>query len=320
MDEIQTDCISVVVPAYNEAESLPHLIKALASVLTPMGNDYELLVVDDGSRDATYDVLKALCLEHAALRVLRCRRNFGKATALNEGFRSVQGSIVITMDADMQDNPLEIPRLLERLEEGYDMVVGWKQDRQDSWIKCHSSRLFNCATTLISGLSIHDFNSGFKVFRREVVDNINVYGEMHRYIPAIAYWKGFTVAEVPVQHQARKFGRTKYGPERFLRGFFDLLTVAFLTKYAGRPMHFFGKLGLVQMLIGLGICLHLTIVKMQGGFIAFRPLLTLGVMLLILGALFLSTGFLGEMIVYLFRNQGRSISRHIIKEEFRTDD
>ncbi|NCC51434.1 MAG: glycosyltransferase [Spartobacteria bacterium] len=320
MQEIMSDCISIVIPAYNEAESLPELIGALTAVMTPLGRAYEVWVVDDGSTDATMETLRRLRGEYDALRVIRCRRNFGKSSALNVGFRSIKGRIVITLDADMQDDPAEIPKLLARLEEGADLVVGWKQDRQDSWLKCASSRLFNRITALVSGLSLHDFNCGLKAFRREVVDALALYGEMHRYIPALAHWKGFAVTEIPVRHEARRYGCSKFGPERFLRGFFDLLTVAFLTKYAGRPMHFFGKLGVAQILIGLGICLHLTIIKLRGGFIAFRPLLSLGVLMLILGVLFLSTGFLGEMIVYLFRNRNREIAAHIIKEELGPHD
>lgn len=305
--------ISVVIPVKDEAESLPELAASLARVLPPLAPRHEIVFIDDGSTDGSLEVLQRLAETQPALRIFECRKNFGKATALDVGFRVARGDVVITMDADLQDDPDEIPRLLAKLQEGFDLVVGWKERRQDPWHKTLPSKLFNAVTSLVSRLKLHDFNCGLKAYRREVCENLSVYGELHRYLPALAYWKGFRVAEIPVNHRARRFGRSKFGAERYLRGFFDLLTVAFITKYVGRPMHFFGRVGLVLIVAGIAILGYLTAIKIGGAYIALRPLLWLGVLLLIIGMLFLSTGLLGEMIVYLHRSRDRRIPGHVVR-------
>ena len=231
------------------------------------------------------------------VHLIAFRKNFGKAAALQAGFRNSKGDIVITMDADLQDDPKEIPRFIEKLEEGYDLVSGWKKERHDPLEKRLPSKLFNRVTAHLSGVHLHDFNCGFKAYRREVVDSIDVYGELHRYIPVLAYRKGFRITEITVEHHAREFGKSKYGLERYLRGLFDSMTVAFLGKFYDRPMYFFGKIGLVLCVIGGVICAYLTALWCMGQGIGSRPLLLLGVLFLILGVQMFSTGFIGDMLV-----------------------
>ncbi len=306
--------ISVVVPVLNERESIEELQAALVRTIEGSGQPFEVLWIDDGSTDGSGEVLKRIARGDPRARVFHCRKNFGKSVALDVGFRNARGRRIVTIDSDLQDDPEEIPSLLAKLDEGFDLVSGWKADRQDPLAKTVSSRLFNAATRVVSGLKLHDFNCGLKAYRRELIECISLYGEMHRYIPALAHWKGFRVAEIPVRHRPRRHGVSKFGAERYLRGLFDLMTVAFLTKYAGRPMHFFGKPGLAMSLVGLAISLHMLVLKLRGEYLSFRPLLTLGVLLLILGMVILSTGFLGELIVYLFRVRDLRIPPHVIRE------
>ena len=308
--------LSVVVPVFNEERSLSELADALEKVLPALAGAYEILFVDDGSGDGSLQVLRRLSASNERIRSFELRKNFGKSTALDVGFRMARGDVIVTMDADLQDDPQEIPQLLAKLDEGYDLVVGWKMRREDPWSKRMASRIFNAVTALVSRVRIHDFNCGLKAFRAEVVQNVSMYGELHRYIPALAHWKGFKVCEIPVKHHVRKYGRSKYGPERYLRGFFDLLTVAFITKFTGRPLHFFGVIGLMLIVPGSLICAYLLAVKITGGFIALRPLLTLGVLMLILGMVFLSTGLLGEMIVYLFRSRDARLPGHVVRNTY----
>lgn len=308
--------LSVVVPVLNEERSLPALVDALEKVLPALAGAYEILLVDDGSSDGSLEVLRRLSAANERIRSFELRKNFGKSTALEVGFRKVRGDVVVTIDADLQDDPQEIAQLLAKLDEGYDLVVGWKVRREDRWSKRMASRIFNAVTALVSRLRIHDSNCGLKAFRKEVVQNLRMYGELHRYIPALAHWKGFKVCEIPVKHHPREYGRSKYGPERYLRGFFDLLTVAFISKFIGRPLHFFGVIGLTLIVPGLLICAYLLAVKITGGFIALRPLLTLGVLLLILGMVFLSTGLLAEMIVYLFRSRDSRLPEHVVRNTY----
>jgi glycosyltransferase involved in cell wall biosynthesis len=286
--------LSVVVPVFNEEGSLQELHRQLGEALA--GEAYEIIFVDDGSRDGSWEVLGALCRGDPHVRVLRFGRNLGKAAALAAGFGEAQGEVIITIDADLQDDPAEIPRLLAALEEGYDLVSGWKKERRDPLSKTIPSRVFNWVTSWLTGIPLRDFNSGFKAYRRRLVQNLNVYGEQHRFIPAIAYWKGFRVAEIPVSHRPRLWGKSKYGMGRFLAGFMDLLTVLFLTRFHRRPMHVFGILGLLAFLSGLGISIHLTYIWFQGEPIGTRPLLMLGVLLMVLGVQFFGIGLLAEMI------------------------
>ena len=286
--------LSLVVPLYNEAESLRPLYVSIRESLGE--GDYELLFVDDGSTDGSLAVLKELQQRDARLRIICFARNFGKAEALAMGFREARGEVVITMDADLQDDPKEIPTLISTLAQGYDLVSGWKQHRQDPITKTVPSRVFNLVTSFCTGIRLHDFNSGFKAYRRRVVNELNVYGELHRFLPVLAYWKGFRVTEVPVVHHHRRFGKSKFGPQRFLSGALDLLTVVYLTRFQRKPLHLFGSLGLIALAAGVGIDLYLTSVWLRGEPIGTRPLLQLGVLLVVTGIQFLSLGLLGEMV------------------------
>ena len=292
--------VSVVVPAYSEAESLPELVDGVRGACEEADLSFRLWIVDDGSRDHTWDVVQSLHEADGRMLGLRFRRNYGKSAALAVGFERAQGRYVVTMDADLQDDPAEIPALIEMLEEdGHDLVSGWKKNRKDPLSKTIPSRFFNWITRLFSGLPLHDFNCGLKAYRREVVKSVNVYGELHRYIPLLAKWEGYDrITEKEVQHHPRKYGETKFGVERFIQGFLDLITVVFLTRYAVRPMHFFGSLGTVAFVAGFGINLWLSIDKLVfGNPLGDRPLLLLGLLLILFGAQMFSTGLLGEMII-----------------------
>ena len=289
--------LSIVVPVYNEAASLPELADQLRTACADYA--FEAWLVDDGSTDDSWDTIDALHNEDNRFKGIRLQRNYGKSAALAVGFEHVQGPQVVTLDADLQDDPNEIPALLDRLNEGYDLVSGWKKERQDPLSKTIPSRFFNGVTRLISGIPIHDFNCGLKAYRREVVQSINLYGELHRYIPLLAKWEGFDrITEKPVQHHPRKHGTTKFGVERFIRGFLDFVSVFFLTRFAARPMHFFGGVGTLCFVFGVAISMWLSIEKIVFGHpLGDRPLLLLGLLLILFGAQMFSTGLLGEMIV-----------------------
>ncbi|MFZ5517369.1 MAG: glycosyltransferase family 2 protein [Candidatus Zhuqueibacterota bacterium] len=289
--------ISVLIPLFNEEESLPELYNKLTEVLSQMKMSYELVFIDDGSTDDSYSVLEKIHQHDSRIRVYQFRKNYGKSAAMTYGFKKVQGKIIITMDADLQDDPEEIPNLIETLNQGYDMVSGWKKKRYDPFIKRTTSRFFNWVTGKMSGLKIHDFNCGLKAYRCEVVKEIQIYGQLHRFIPVLAYWSGYKVGERVVKHHARKFGVTKFGPWRFMAGLFDLVTVIFLNKFKRRPLHLFGSLGLIFLVIGLAINLILAIQRIFAHqYLSNRPLLFLGVLLVIIGIQFISIGLLGEMI------------------------
>lgn len=288
--------LTVVVPLLNEAESLPGLYAELSDVLGSIGLPYELIFVDDGSTDGSARVLAELYSTDRRVRVVQFRRNFGKSAALDAGFQVARGEAVITMDADLQDMPAEIPKLLDSLDAGNDLVSGWKFPRLDPLSKRLPSSVFNAVVRSMTGVPLHDFNCGFKVYRAEVVSEIHLYGELHRYVPVLAHWRGFKVAEVKVAHRPRRFGKSKFGARRFTRGFFDLLTVLFLTQYNRRPLHFFGWFGMAGLAAGFAINLYLAVLKFMGHPIGNRPLLTLGVLLMIFGALLVVFGLLAEMI------------------------
>lgn len=288
--------ISVVIPVYNEAESLVALHEQLGQSLAGVGGEYEIIFVDDGSRDGSFEVLEGLHQADGRVKVIQFRRNFGKSAALAAGFAEAQGEIIFTLDADLQDDPVEIPRFLEKLEQGYDLVTGWKFPRLDPLSKTLPSKLANFTIRTTSGIQIHDFNCGFKAMRREVAEEITLYGEMHRYIPVLAHQRGFRVGEIKVKHHPRRFGQSKYGIERLLRGLFDFMTVSFLTRFTRRPLHFFGWLGIISFSVGFLIDLYLVIVKLMGNLIGDRPLLMLGTLLIIIGVQFVSFGLLAEMI------------------------
>jgi len=294
--------LSIVIPVYNEEDSLPKLYAILlASTLKSIEahtiTSYEIWFVDDGSTDSSVEVIKRLIADDNNIHLICFRKNFGKARALQAGFRHIEGDIVITMDADLQDDPKEINRFIEKIDEGFDVVSGWKYNRLDPLEKKLPSRLFNKVTSVLSGVKLHDFNCGFKAYRKEVVKSIDIYGEMHRYIPVLANRKGFKITEITVEHHKREHGTSKYGWERYLRGLFDSMTTSFLLKFYDRPMYFFGRLGLALLLVGLIICVWLTGLWVMGDTIGGRPLLVLGVLCIILGVQSISTGFIGDIIV-----------------------
>lgn len=294
--------ISVVIPLLDEARSLQELYERVTLTLSSLERSFELLFVDDGSVDGSFAVLERLHQQDQRVKVIQFRKNFGKAAALSAAFKEVKGDLVVTMDADLQDVPEEIPRLLATLEEGYDLVSGWKTKRRDPLSRRLASRIFNLVVAVLTGIRLHDFNSGFKCYRREVTRELKLYGELHRYIPVLACWRGFCVAEVEVQHQARRYGRSKYSGARIFRGFFDLLTVMTLTRYSQRPLHLFGLLGLSLITIGLAIDLYLTGMWFYGRWLGNRPLLLLGVLLLIIGIQLVFFGLLAELIGYTTQN------------------
>ncbi len=289
--------ISVVVPVHDEERTVALLFEELQAALEPLDRPWEVLFVDDGSVDGTFAALTRLHSQHEEVRVVRLRRNFGKAAALQAGFTQSRGEVVVTIDGDLQDDPAEIPRLLAKLEEGFDLVSGWKTRRQDSWRRRWLSKIFNFTASRMSGLHLHDMNCGFKAYRSEVVKGLRLYGELHRFIPVLAHYRGYRIAELPVNHRPRNHGRSRYGVERYLRGFFDLLSVSFLGRYGHRPLHLFGGLGLLLGLSGTGILLYLTGVKIAGEAIGKRPLLILGVLLVVVGIQLFSLGLLSEMII-----------------------
>lgn len=296
---VQSLEISVLVPVLNEAATVLELAERVARVLGELGLSFEVVFVDDGSRDGTAAEVRAAHERDPRVKLVRLRRNFGKAAALSAGFDFSHGRLIITMDGDLQDDPSEIPRLLEELErEDLDLVSGWKRQRRDPVRKRLPSKLFNWVTRRLAGIALHDFNSGFKVYRREVLEQIAVYGELHRYIPVLASRRGFAVGEVPVTHHPRRHGVSKYGWDRFYKGLLDLITVLFITRYTRRPLHLFGAVGLVFLAAGFGINLYLAILWLGGSTLSQRPLLLLGVLLMLLGIQVLTTGLLGEMITF----------------------
>ncbi len=290
--------ISIVVPLYNEEESLRPLAREIKKVLSGTFNNFEVLFIDDGSTDKSLKELQQLHNEDRRNKYISFQKNYGKSAALQVGFQQATGDIIITMDADLQDDPNEIPNLIRKLDEGFDMVSGWKKVRFDPLIKKYSSRFFNGVTRLSSGIKIHDFNCGLKAYKKAVVKNVLVYGELHRYIPVLAHWQGYSVSEVPVKHHPRRFGKTKFGISRFFKGFIDLVTVVFVTRYIKRPMHLFGFLGALSFLAGFIVNGYLTYEWFRGQVLSNRPMLFLGILLIIVGVQFFSTGLLGELMVH----------------------
>jgi len=289
--------VSVVIPLYNEEESLVELSVSLKKVMDSLRTSWEVLFIDDGSTDRSYSKLQEIHRVNSRFKCIRFKRNYGKSAALQEGFKAATGDYVITMDADLQDDPEEIPNMITKLNEGFDLVSGWKKVRKDPFIKKHTSRLFNLVTSMMVGLRLHDYNCGLKAYVKDIVKNIKVYGEMHRYIPALAHLSGYKVTEIPVVHHERKYGRTKFGVSRFINGIFDLITVIFTTQYMKRPLHLFGFIGLLSFFAGFGILAYLTVMKfVESVPISGRPLFFVGILFAIVGVQFFSIGLIGEMI------------------------
>ncbi len=291
--------VSVLIPLFNEEESLRPLYAEIKDALKKISIDYEILFFDDGSTDTSLEIIKELAKKDPKIKFISFRKNYGKSAALQLGFKAVTGDAVITMDADLQDDPAEIPNLLAKLDEGYDLVSGWKKVRHDPFIKKHSSKFFNYMTRLSSGIKIHDFNCGLKGYRSETVKNVELYGELHRYIPVLAGWKGFKVTEVVVRHHPRKYGVTKFGISRFFKGFIDLVSLSFTLRYIRRPMHLFGFMGATAFFIGFIISAYLSydwfVYKTP---LSNRPLLALGMLLIVVGVQFFSVGLLGEFMAH----------------------
>jgi glycosyltransferase involved in cell wall biosynthesis len=298
--------ISMVVPALNEADNLIETIPQAIAVLEQMNLPYEVLVIDDGSKDETPRVMRQLCAEYPHLRSVRLRRNAGKAAALSIGFDLAENDVFVMMDADGQDEPREIPSLIAKLNDGFDLVTGRRETRQDRFLKRHTSQLYNATTSWVSGVPGRDFNSGLKVLRRDVAESVDLYGELHRYLPVLAAWSGFSVTEVEVEHHPRLHGKTKYGVARFWRGLFDLGTVKFITSYNRRPFHLFGGVGLVSALIGTGLLIWMFIRHLMGLPVGNHPALITGVLFEVVAVQLLSFGLLGELLVYLSTTRARN--------------
>ena len=289
--------ITVVVPAYNEAESLPELLDQVRAAMEKAGKTWEMIVIDDGSNDETEATLKNLEGRNPELRHRSFLRNYGKSAALSVAFKDARGKVIVTMDADLQDDPNEVIALTGKLDEGWDLVSGWKKVRHDPPSKTIPSKFFNAVTSLVSGLKLHDFNCGLKAYRQEVAKGLPVYGELHRFLPALAHWQGFRVTEIPVLHHARKHGTSKFGARRFVNGFLDLLTVTFVHSGRHTPLHVFGRIGLWLGVAGGGIFSGFVVSWALGNPIRTRPLFFIALILIILAIQFISLGLLGELVV-----------------------
>jgi glycosyltransferase involved in cell wall biosynthesis len=289
--------VSIVIPGLNESASLRQLAERIDEAIGK-NEDYEIVFVDDGSTDDSWATIGAMHRENPRIRGLRMRRNFGKAMALSAGFREAHGEFLLMMDADLQDDPADIPEFLRGIREGADVVVGWKVKRRDPLNRRIASRIFNGTVGWTTGVQLHDMNCGFKAYRREVIETVPIYGDLFRFIPALAAADGYRVMEIPVRHHPRAFGTSRYGLERILRGFFDLLSVLFLTRYARRPMHLFGLIGLFTGMLGVALGIYLSVLWFLGQGIGARPLLLLAVLMMVLGVQFASMGFLGEFLTY----------------------
>jgi glycosyltransferase involved in cell wall biosynthesis len=312
--QLKTPFLSIVVPLYNEEESLRELFGQISAVMKNMGKTFEIIFVDDGSTDNSFQVLQELHSAHKEVKVIQFRRNFGKSAALSVAFKEVVGDFVVTMDADLQDDPNEIPELLHAMGEKFDLVSGWKQKRYDPISKTIPSKFFNYVTAKMTGIRLHDFNCGLKAYRREVVKTVTVYGELHRYIPALAHWAGFRVTEKPVQHHARKYGVTKFGISRFFNGFLDLLTVIFTTRYIRRPLHLFGVWGMIAFIFGLLVDAYLSVEWFLGlTSLSNRPLFIVGILFMIVGVQLVSIGLIGEMISRRERDEDTYSIREVLR-------
>jgi glycosyltransferase involved in cell wall biosynthesis len=297
--------LSIIIPVYNEEESIGELADWIEKICIDNRFEYEVIFIDDGSNDASWEVIKAQSGKRKSIKGIRFRRNYGKAAALNSGFREAEGEVVITMDSDLQDNPEEIPELVRMIkQEGYDLVSGWKKKRYDNFIKRFTSKIYNGTARTWSGIKLHDFNCGLKAYRNDVIKSIEVFGEMHRYIPLLAKKAGFErIGEKVVQHNPRKYGKSKYGFDRFIKGYLDLLTIGFITRFGKSPMHLFGSLGSLMFIVGFIMALYLGIRKLifiqnnlRAPLVTDSPFFYIALAVMIMGTVFFLTGFLGELI------------------------
>ncbi len=306
-----TNMLSFVIPAKNEEGSVEELYKQIVANIPSGYSSWEIIYIDDGSTDKTYEIIKKLHKSDSRVKAVRHRGNFGKSMALQAGFEHAKGDIIFTLDADLQDNPKEIPHFLNKLQEGYDLVSGWKKVRHDPPSKVIPSRIFNKAVTVLTGVKVHDTNCGYKAYRREVVQTLNLYGELYRFIPIFAAKQNFRVGEIVVEHRARKSGKSKFGVGRNIKGFLDLLTIVFITGYLRRPGHFFGFFGIIASFIGFIIGLYITYLRVTTGSIQYRhPLLYLGILLIIVGVQLITTGLIAELIVS-YNQRGQSTKSNI---------
>ncbi len=294
--------LSIIIPVFNEEGSLNALVESINTSIKDIKEDnlitsHEIVFISDGSTDNSEKIIRSIIDKDHDIKLITFRKNFGKSKALEAGFKYAKGDIVITMDADLQDDPKEIKRFIKKIDKGYDLVSGWKENRIDPLEKRLPSKLFNYITSKFSGIALHDFNCGFKAYKKEVTKSVVIYGEFHRYIPVLAQRNGFKVGEISVTHHKREYGKSKFGYERYLRGMFDAISSWFLLKYYERPMYFFGKIGLMLFLLGGGICFYLTILWFLGYSVGSRPLLTLGVMFILIGTQFISMGLIANILV-----------------------
>jgi dolichol-phosphate mannosyltransferase len=304
--------ISVIVPIHNEYESLPHLIEAIATSLQTNQLNYEIICVDDGSTDGSTDLLKQIALVRKDLRAVILRRNYGQTAAMSAGFGHAEGRVLVTLDGDLQNDPADIPLLLAKLDEGYDMVCGWRKERQDAALtRLLPSKIANRLIGRVTGVKLHDYGCSLKAYRAELVADMNLYGELHRFLPALAFIEGARIAEMPVRHHARRFGKSKYGLWRTFRVVMDMMTIWFMQKFLTKPMHVFGLFGLVSLILGFAIGLHLTFIKLAfGASIGNRPLLILCIVLILAGIQLFSFGLLAELLMRTYHeSQGRPIYR-----------
>jgi len=313
MDNSSVD-ISIVVPLYNEKESLPHLMKGISDTLLSCGKTFEVIFVDDGSTDGSFDELQSLHKTYGAqAKALRFSRNYGKSAALNAGIDHAAGSIIITMDADLQDDPTAIPEMVAKLEEGWDVVSGWKKVRHDPIGKTLPSKVWNIFTSMLCGLKLHDFNCGFKAYRSDAAKSLDIYGDRHRYLPALAHWDGFKVTETVVPHHPRKFGKSKFGAGRMFNGAMDMITLLFLKRYLKSPMHFFGLVGLILIFAGMGVLGYFGVMWALTGLMRIRPLTVLALGSMIMGIQFISIGLIGEMITHSQQTKREFSIREILE-------
>lgn len=299
--------ISIIIPIYNEELSINSLYEEIKTIVIDAFNQYEIIFIDDGSNDKSYEIINQLASNDASIIAIKLNRNYGKSDALNEGFKLAQYEYVATLDGDLQDDPNEIIKLVNTLDDGWDCVSGWKKNRKDPYSKTIPSFFFNKFIIFFSGLKLHDLNCGIKVYRKDAIQSLNIYGGLHRYIPLLLFNNGYRVTESIVNHRSRKYGQTKYGKSRFFHGIFDFLTIYFLKKYFNKPMYFFGSIGFLLSFLGLLINLYLSILWFQGTYIGTRPLFFLGILLIVVGIQSLSIGLIGELIV----NNGRKKSKKI---------